>query len=163
MTKSTFISIGAFLIAAVPAVTFAQHVSPSNSNFTASGPVAITGTGFPITICTLTITGTTGPNVGGAHAGHATGGTITSGQFTGSGICPLFSMNVATSPSFGITGSGTGVFNAIELGICGPSGGTVVPFAITNTSATTSAIEFTAPIGICLVDASLDANFVVVT
>lgn len=160
MAKSTFLSIGALLFAAVPAVASAQHVSPANTAFIATGPAAITASGTSNLTCTLTITGTTGPNIGGAHAGHATGGTITSGQFTGPGPCPSLSMNVAINPSFGMSGSGTGDFNAIELGICGPSSGTTVPFVITNTSATTSVIDISSAIGICFMDASLDADFI---
>lgn len=167
MKRSTLPLVGALLIAAVPNPALAQHVSPPNTAVTAGGPVVITPLGSGSLTCTLTMMGTTGADIGGAHAGHALGGTITSGPVTGAAVCPLLSINAASGPSFSISsigmGGGTGVFNAIELGICGPPGGATVPFTITNTSATTSMIEIGATIGTCFVEASLSADFTVVS
>lgn len=80
MKRLTLVCIGALAagsMAATPAL--AQHISPANTNFDAIGPAQLTK-GATSLSCTLTLSGTTGPDVGG---GVADGGTITGGPIRG--------------------------------------------------------------------------------
>ncbi|RIV79169.1 hypothetical protein D2V04_03915 [Pelagerythrobacter aerophilus] len=145
-------------MAATPAL--AQHISPANTNFDAIGPAQLTK-GATSLSCTLTLSGTTGPDVGG---GVADGGTITGGTNTGPGNCPLLTVDggatfeIDTSTGTGGTGS---LYNLVVrlagTPVCSDAG--PLPFTVINNGSGPSTIQFNSPVDPdCVVLANLSTT-----
>lgn len=168
MKKMGLICSTALMATGIAPEALAQHVEPSGSAYTATGIVALSGSGFPSLLCNAVITGVTGSDLGGAHTGHASGGIITSGTFSGSGACNALAIDLSNNPTFDIAsysssglGAGTGDFLdlALNIGCTTPS---TVPFTIVNTSTMTSEIELSGSIGGCWIEAIVNVDLVVV-
>src|SRR5690606_26506376 len=97
----SMICIAALISAGSVSPAMAQHVAPSGTSFTAasdpSDPIAFTKPGFGTSLCDYVLPGATGADLGGAHSGHAAGGTISAGFNTGgTAACPALTTDAST-------------------------------------------------------------------
>lgn len=93
MKKLSMLCMAALISATAMSPAMAQHVAPSGTSFTAasdpSDPIAFTKPGFGTSLCDYVLPGATGADLGGAHSGHASGGSISAGYNTGgTPACP---------------------------------------------------------------------------
>lgn len=117
MKKLSMICMAALISASAVSPAMAQHVAPSGTSFTAasdpSDPIAFTKPGFGTSLCDYVLPGATGASVGGAHAGHAAGGTISAGYNTGgTAACAALTTDAST---FTMTGPGTGTIARVVV------------------------------------------------
>ncbi|QTD57484.1 hypothetical protein [Parasphingorhabdus cellanae] len=87
MKKLSLICLGALASSLMVTPAMAQSVSPTNTNFTATGQASLNKAGLPTQNCTLTLTG---------NSGNGTSGTITGGTNTGLGLCPFITVDPST-------------------------------------------------------------------
>lgn len=134
--KKLSMIVAALISTSMACPAMAQHVAPSGTSFTAasdvSDPVAFTKPGFGTSLCDYVLPGATGANIGGAHAGHAAGGTIGAGSNTG-GTAACVSLTTDAS-TFTMTGPGTGTIARVVVRSAGVPGQTLcdgpLPFTI---------------------------------
>lgn len=145
----------------------AQHVTPANTTFSASGTVTIQPSGGPAFPCNLKIQGTTRSDVGGIHSGHATGGTITSADMEpGFFACPGYSSAVSSSGLDILTytpsgmGIGTGELTGLDFGVCNNL--LSIPIDIANTASGTSIMEVDGTYGGCVMTGTILASLFIV-
>lgn len=111
MKKLSMLCAVALLSASAVSPAMAQHVSPSGTSFTAasdlSDPIAFTKPGFGTSLCDYVLPGATGADLGGAHTGHANGGTLSQGYNTGgSPACPGLTTDPTTFTMTATPGEG---------------------------------------------------------
>jgi len=139
--------------AAAPA--FAQHINPAGATVSMTGPASLNGQP-----CTLTI--------GVVVNASGTGGTTTAGSNTGSGICPLITIDAGATVSPVSWNATTGVLTATATGVnVRISGGLVCTGSITLTvknsppppaTPTGSTVTISGALGVCTVTATLPSS-----
>lgn len=149
MKRLALICIGTLSAAGIAAPALAQHVTPANTQFQGIGAAKLTK-GPTVLNCTLTLNARTGADLGGAHANHAAGGTISGGTNAGPGNCPLLTVDAST---FSITSStatgGGGNINGLVVRLSGTpicSTTASLPFTVVNNGASASTIKFNSAI-----------------
>lgn len=147
MKSLALIGVAALATAGVATPAFAQHVTPANTSFSATGAARLTK-GATVLNCTLTLNGATGADVGG---NRATGGTISGGTNTGAGNCPFLTVDgggTFTIDTYTATGGTGSLYNLVVrlagTPICSDAG--PLPFTIINNGSGASTIQFNSPV-----------------
>lgn len=111
MKKLSMLCMAALISATAMSPAMAQHVAPAATSFTAasdpSDPISFSKPGFGTSLCDYVLPGATGADLGGAHSGHAAGGTLSAGYNTGGTAACLGLTTDATTFSMTAT-SGVG-------------------------------------------------------
>ncbi|AJA09085.1 Putative secreted protein [Sphingopyxis fribergensis] len=163
MKKLSMLCMAALISATAMSPAMAQHVAPAATSFTAasdpSDPIVFSKPGFGTSLCDYVLPGATGADLGGAHAGHAAGGTISAGYNTGpTATCISLTTDMST---FSMTGAGTGTIARVVVRSAAVPGQTLCDGALPFTIVAPGEISFSGTIpagtvaGTCTVSGTL--------